>query len=182
MSQRCHWYHCTVCNHGQTWVAERRAPIMRAADEPLTPRLCVCPSPAECFSAILFPTHRDVYVYRTSNERRAVAPRGVWDKIITGERWLIPPVEMQLFCAIPASVVADCQTAIRLYHEETRNRSDIRTRIAQLALSAAIFRRQYRHLASRSLSRFCDSLCSSFDIGKDPEEYILSRAEGIHHA
>jgi hypothetical protein len=47
----------------------------------------------------------DVLVYQTVRPRASVKPVDVYDALITGERWLIPPVEMVLDRVIQAEMV-----------------------------------------------------------------------------
>jgi hypothetical protein len=103
MSERRHWFHCSDRFHGMRWIAQRIAPTIIAIHEPKTPRLCVAASVARCFAARLF--KGDVYVYRTASPRRAIKPVAVYDAIITQERWLVPPVEMEMSYVIPAPIV-----------------------------------------------------------------------------
>ena len=112
---RRHWYHCSEAFHGDRWVARRRTPTVCDAGEPPVPRLCVGGSVAQCFAARLFTG--DVFVYRTERERRSVAPFDVWDRALTGERWLVPPVAMVLTTTIPAPIVARCTATIRWHFE-----------------------------------------------------------------
>ena len=79
-------------------------PKYTAESEPPTPRLCVCECPARCMAAVVA---RIGFVYRTETPRRTVAPVGVYDKIITGERWVVPPVRMVLVGRISAEACAE---------------------------------------------------------------------------
>lgn len=97
-----HWFHCAEDYHGDTWNVPRKRPTLIGPEEPLTPRLCVARSVAACFAARLFA--KDVHVYRTERVRRTVKPNGVYDAVITGERWLIPPVTMVKVATIPRHV------------------------------------------------------------------------------
>ena len=74
---------------------------------------------AACFCARLFTGQRDVYVYRNSGEAPDTTdPVGVEDSILTGEKWLTPPVEMTLDRVIPGKVVARvCRPMIRRMRE-----------------------------------------------------------------
>ena len=105
-----HWFHCTVDDHGDRWVAQPRHPA-KIVGEPTTPRLCVCPEPFLCFAAALFPRGRDVLVYRTRHEAEGIEPQGVVDAVLTQEAWLRPPVEMMLVGGIPADLVKQAQGA-----------------------------------------------------------------------
>jgi hypothetical protein len=93
-----HWYHCTDRRSDSEWVAQRRAPLIRADSEPETPRLCVAPSVAQALVAVWW--FRDVTVYITPM-RRTVPPSGVFDACMTQERWIIPPVKLTRVGVIP---------------------------------------------------------------------------------
>jgi hypothetical protein len=171
MNRQCYWYHCSNVFHGQSWTAKRKAPDLHANGEAVTPRLCVCPTVAECFSARLF-TGGDVFVYRTAKPHRTIKPRTVWDHLITGERWLVPPVEMVFVSAIPADTVDRVQVASVLYHQTTWRNCDYKLRIAQLLLAVEHLPREF---TSKQCRRFAKSLGRLFAIG-DPEAYLLDRA------
>lgn len=166
--KRRHWYHCSSEFLGESFTAERRPPRHMAQREPPTPRLCVAPSVAECFAAVLFGDCKPVYAYRTESPRRAVAPRGVWDECVTRERWLIPPVRMILERVIEADEVARAQTAVRLYHEATRKNSSLNVRVAQLAIASEVLGSE----RERRRARHC---CDVVGI-EDGESYLLAAA------
>ena len=132
------WYHCSGTDHGERMVAARRPPILRTEKEPLTPRVCVAPTIAACFAAVLFRTHRPVYVYRTESPRRAVMPVGVWDQFLTRERWLVPPVTLVRDRIIQPDQVAACQSLIGEFHKYTGTNSDIVLRFAQFAIAVDV--------------------------------------------
>lgn len=46
----------------------------------------------------------DAYVYQTE-PRRSIKPVDVFDSLLTGERWIIPPVGLSLESIIPGPVV-----------------------------------------------------------------------------
>lgn len=169
---RRHWYHCTPHDKGPAFTADRRPPDLRADKEPLTPRLCVCDTPAACMAAVLFPEGRPVFVYRTEAPRNAVAPVGVWDRVITGERWLVPPVRMVKWDTLGPPTVEAISAAIRLYHWATRDKSSVHLRVAQYMIAVRVLGDRYTDPAERRLlARFARRL----GIG-DPEEFILSKA------
>src|SRR5437764_1008740 len=121
------WYHVSASDHGPELVAARRPPLLRTAAEPLTPRVCVEPSIAGALAAVLCVPRAYVYSVRA----RAVAPVGVWDASITGERWLIPPVTLSFVrCVDTRDVYA--ATLLRL---EQRLAATWRVRIAQLVIA-----------------------------------------------
>lgn len=125
-------YHCTVDSTGRILQVARRKLQHRAYNEPVVPRLCACPSVAECFAARLFPPYKPVYVYRTMKQVKGITPTGVWDAAITRERWLIPPMRLERFAEIPWDIVDAAQVAVRLYHQATRKKSSWELRLMQL--------------------------------------------------
>lgn len=138
MTAKRYWWHCTSNYYGELWTAERRCPRHRADGEPDTPRLCVCPTIAECFAAVLFSRSRPVYCYRSEKRCHGVSPKNVWDSAITREAWLIPPVNMVLAKTIASIDVQAAQEFVRLYHESTGKNSTIKVRIAQLMCAANV--------------------------------------------
>lgn len=111
MSRRRHWYHCTTDRAVTTWTAVRLAPITKASSEPSTPRLCVAPTVAQALSAAWWRSGKPVSVYITE-QRRTVPPSGVWDACMTGERWIIPPVQLTLLTVIPAAAIEAAQVGL----------------------------------------------------------------------
>jgi hypothetical protein len=163
--RRRHWYHCSSIDHGDRWVAVRRTPVRPAREEPPVPRLCVCKTIPACFAAVLF-LRGPIHVYRTANPRRAVKPRGVWDQFITGERWLIPPVEMVRVATINTLTLRRVQGLIRRFHEQTGQCSDIRLRVAQYAIAVEVLGGEpWERRLLAAWSRSC-----GFD---DPRRYVL---------
>ena len=81
-------YHVTQACVGGVLVVDRRTPRFPADKEPLTPRLCACPTVWQCLAARLLDCRRQAFVYCT--EAKGVKPRGVWDAFLTDERWLLP--------------------------------------------------------------------------------------------
>lgn len=153
------WYHVSSVDHGPTMSACRRGPVLRCASEPATPRVCVCPELAGCLSAVLLQPGR-AYVYAV--ERRAVAPKGVWDAAITGERWLVPPVELVLVRVLEPYFVRDAQAAA-LLRAQAKRASTWRTRVAQFVVAARMTGER-PGLAARWARM----------LGRDPEEEILT--------
>jgi hypothetical protein len=123
---------------------------------------------------VLFYRNKPVHVYCTLLPRRAVNPRGVWDKVITGERWLIPPVEMKLVEIIPEDLADRVHCAIRLYHQCTKQKSSLRLRLAQYAVAIKVLGPER---SSRLEERIVRQFCEDLGIGDDPESYILNAAE-----
>lgn len=117
MAERRRWLHCTTTWRGETWTAGRHVP--RYGDEPAVPRLCVGRSVAACFAARLF-VRGPVFVYRTS-ERSGLRPLGVPDAVLTGERWIVPPVQLELVRRIEhKEVVAASRWLVALLREPGR--------------------------------------------------------------
>lgn len=62
----------------------------RPGEEPNTPRICVCPTVAQCLAAIPVGEY-PLNVYRTARKQRALYPHRICDSYITQERWLDKP-------------------------------------------------------------------------------------------
>jgi hypothetical protein len=169
MSKRRHWYHCSSTNHGPTWVAGRRSPSAPSEKEPAVPRLCVCPTIPACFAARLFDRDLDVYVYRTEKPQRSVTPKDVWDQVITGERWLVPPVSMVRVDVIDRITNGKINEAIRAYHVITKGNSSCGLRVAQYARAVEVLGGTKREL------RLVAKMRELWEID-DPETYILEKA------
>lgn len=162
------WYHLSARDHGPTMRADRRPPLLRADGEPVgPPRVCVSDSPAGCVSAVLLPPgpgYLYVYVGRT------VAPVGVWDAAITGERWVVTPrAELRLWRALPADLLRDAYAATLLLLEHRRRPTPWRVRVAQFCVAARVLGTDTRW-AARLRERWLG--------GEDPEEYILRQIGG----
>lgn len=130
-------YHCTQDDHGDQLVVGRRVPLVRAAGEPETPRLCVCPSVPQCVSAVMLWKNQPVRIYRSDRPRKGVTPRGVWDQVITGERWLIPGHRLELVGEIPVETVLQIYELPREYHELGMS-SDYRLRTSQIVIASEL--------------------------------------------
>lgn len=167
MMKRQHWFHCSRWDHGETFVARKRVPHTTAEKESPVPRLCVAPTVAACFSSMLF-IGGPVSVYRTSKPCRGVMPRGVWDQVVTRERWLIPPVEMIRVRIIDAATVAKAQQDIVTFHRMANSRSDLWLRVAQYAIAADVFG------ADEPEQRHIRRAVRITKIG-DPQDYIIGR-------
>jgi len=164
-----HFYHVS-----SQWLGNEFQPILRtpsdmAKKEPPTPRLCVCPTIAACFAARLMASHRTAYVYKTAKPYRGIAPRSVWDQIITGEKWLIPPVKLIHVANINALTVDKIQSAVIYYHKITKQNSGHLVRLAQYARANEIIGgpEWEERLINRWLRRF--------DIF-DPERFLIMKA------
>jgi hypothetical protein len=166
-----YWWHCTSTYHGEVFRAARRIPAHASDAEPAVPRLCVSPSIAECFAAVLFKQDKAVYCYRTESPRRAVMPRNVWDQAITRERWLIPPVKLRLCRTIASVDVNRAQELIHWYHRLTRRNSSLEVRISQLAIASQVIGPD----TLRARARRC---CNLVNIA-DPEEYLLTAMDVV---
>lgn len=88
-----YWYHIS-----DTWtepnliVKPRRICklVAECAGEPLTPRICVCPSIVQCLVAMGdYNLRKRHYVYQYEGETEP--PVSVYDSEYTGERWILKP-------------------------------------------------------------------------------------------
>jgi hypothetical protein len=175
-----HWYHCTADDHGPRFVADRRWPkdTNRDAREPLTPRLCVGPSVPACLAAVLFVAfRRPVFVYRTEAPRRANRPVGVWDEVVTRERWIVPPAPMVLVDVVDEDAVEAAQAAVWYYHHRSKQNSDLRVRVAQLALAVEAVGRYHPHLVTPGDRRHAAKCLGALGMPADAEEWLFERAE-----
>lgn len=85
------WYHLTRHWKDKRLVVSPRTPT-RVPSEPQTPRICVCPTVAQCIVALgAYYDCGKVRVYTC--EADAVPAHGVFDADITGEHWILAPVE-----------------------------------------------------------------------------------------
>lgn len=102
MSTRRPWWHCSQGHQEPRWTARRIVPPCAGPKEPPVPRLCVSGSLAGALAARHWQEGRDIAVYLTE-PRRAIRPtsRQVWDAPITGERWVVPPVELRRIDFVP---------------------------------------------------------------------------------
>lgn len=119
-------YHCSLINHGPSLTVKRMVPF-RGEKEPATPRLCCSDCLAGCFAARLF--CNSVYVYKI--DRKGIKPKDVWDAVITGERWLIPPSVLTFDKIIDRSVVMEIQWYFREYHVKRKRNSTVKSRVYQ---------------------------------------------------
>lgn len=162
-------WHCTTDYHGIEWFAERRSPRNLSSGEPPTPRLCVAPTIAQCFAAVLFAQGKPVYCYRTDKPRRGIAPRNVWDSVITGERWLIPPIRLTLQKVISAEEAEAAQQFVWLFHNCTKRNSSVRIRVAQLACASRVLGGP----STKARAQKCLKICGI----EDPEAYLFNLTE-----
>jgi hypothetical protein len=164
------FYHVTAVNRGPVWTATRRVPTVAHHTEPPVPRLCVSCTIAGCLAARLQPAGKQLYVYRTAKPMGSNKPVRTWDQAATGERWLVPPVDLVLDRVIDANLADRVYCAIRLYHQITRANSSIRLRICQVAIAERCLGK---------MSRWTRRVLDLFELG-DPEDYIVERALGIY--
>jgi len=158
MSRRRHWYHCTQHRQDATWQAERRPPITRAKSEPLTPRLCVSDSVARALAACWWT--RDVAVYVTE-ERRTVPPSGVFDAVLTGERWVIPPVRLSLVGVIPFWAIDEAQDGLEPWLTDVRY-EDWNRRATKLRKMAIVVREHLPQAHESWVERFAEKCARLF--------------------
>lgn len=85
------WYHVSTENLGKSVTMHPRTPLTISDGESKTPRICVCPSVAQCLIAMPGTGDR-VYIYAAKGTPRP-APRSVWDRATTEEHWFLDPVE-----------------------------------------------------------------------------------------
>jgi hypothetical protein len=97
------------------------------------PVLCVCSTVSSCFASRFFDP-APVHVYRTPVPRRGIRPTGVWDQVVTGERWLIEGWLVHER-TVPVELVARATEAVRLYHRTVKRKSTVRLRVAQLRIA-----------------------------------------------
>lgn len=164
-----YWWHCTSEYHGERWTAVRRCPRHRSQSEPDTPRLCVSPTVAECFAAVLFKKCKPVYCYQTEKKCSGITPRNVWDSVVTREAWLIPPVSMVLSKTIASVDVQAAQEFVRLYHTTTRRGSTLHVRVAQLMCAANVVGCEW----IRERAKRCMAICNI----QDAEQYLFELCE-----
>lgn len=89
-----YYYHITDENWGNHIVLNpRKDGDNRDPKEPLTSRICVCPTIEGCLIAIYLQDMRTINVYRTEKEVLAENPYQVLDAHITGEKWLTKPTK-----------------------------------------------------------------------------------------
>lgn len=154
-----YWYHLTQTNHGDSFTARRRPPLLRLKVEPTTPRVCVSNSIPGCFAAILLDRGAVGHVYRYYGN--TVPPSGIWDSVITGERWIVPPATLHLYKVFPAVTVEEIYLATRLRLERDKKPAPWRVRIAQYAIAHKVL---YGRIP----------LWVSDYVGEDPEDFVLA--------
>lgn len=155
-------YHCSHINHGSELVVRRQFPRLMADGEPKTPRLCVSPTVPQCLSARLFLS--SIWVYRTPKPCRGVTPSGVWDSVLTDERWLLPGHKLELVEVIPKSRVKPAFSDIADWHCRNKKGANLEMRVATLWVACVSFPEH----TSRRLMRLSESLCEKLEI--DPIE------------
>lgn len=171
-----HWYHCTDEDMGERWTAKRIVPpLVRQTSEPLTPRLCVCSTIARCFIARLMRHSRSVWVYRTEQPRRANRPpKSVWDRMITQERWIVPPCEMVLQRVIPEDVVWNANLAMHAFFRgKTKPAATWKIRVAHYAVVIKALDQHDTTLVKEHERGTSESWLEYAEI-TDPEEYLYT--------
>jgi len=73
----------------------------------------------------LFYKRQPVYCYRTEKPMRANKPVGVWDAVVSGERWIVPPARLVLDRVLFPHVAVKATEAMWLYHAETGLASNV---------------------------------------------------------
>lgn len=160
MSARRILYHCTQFDHGPELVVQRRFPIIRATGEPKTPRLCVAPSVAQCLVSSLMYRPGAVQVYATRQPMAGVTPLGVWDEVITWERWLLPGQRLVKVDTVDDATRAEVVTIPTLYHE-AGNLASFHSRVAHLL----IIDQEVPNLITQPLRLFLRRIQQRFKIG-----------------
>lgn len=162
-------YHYHVSAKRLDYLDVKRAlPMCPSQNEPDVPRLCVCPSVPGCFAARVFTKRKDLYVYRTLKKTKGIKPYRVWDAVITGERWLIPPMRLERIATIDREDVAriQCYSVPILW-----TGADIQIRTAQLAIAWDVLGKRFPNHQERRVCRF---LLERFKVG-DPEIFFLKK-------
>ena len=153
-------YHCTQIDCGPDLTVRRRYPVIRAADEPKTPRLCASPTVAQCMSAALFSFAGPVYVYATPNPVVGVTPTKVWDAPVTWERWLLPGQRLVRVDVVSDALRADISAIPIIYHD-ARLFASFHSRIAHLLIIEEVA----PHLMSKRLVRFVHRAAERLGVG-----------------
>ena len=97
-------------------------------------------------------------------------PYDVWDRVVTDEGWIIHPVNMILVDTISKDIVDELSIAIRLFHQQTKSKSNLRLRVAQYAIAERV-------LGSKSPreKRIINHMIDVLKLPKDDlEDYILN--------
>lgn len=83
----------------------------RDIEEPLIPRICVCPSVALCLCSIEICSSMTVYC--TRKKVRSYYPVNVLDSEITDERWLLEPTEFIAITDLPKRVTDEVRSIFK---------------------------------------------------------------------
>jgi hypothetical protein len=164
------WWHVTNDWHGAEWVARRIRPTGAPLGEPKTPRLCVSSWLAGALAARWTFEGRDIHCYLTE-QRRTVPARGVWDAVITGERWVIPPAKLTHVLTIPAAAMAWRQphaAMIRLTGATPLLRAQELVRCCQVVREACS---EFRSRACEEFAAGCVKLSAEHQLRRDNERY-----------
>lgn len=154
-------FHCSMLDHGEDMTVRRLTPLQPDKKEPSVPRLCVAPTVVQCFAARLMHSH-DVHVYATLRPTKGIQPKGVWDELVTDERWLIPNHRLHRVDTIPRRIADDISLDILRWHERTKKAADYRIRVAALWRACTAIPEH----ASKRISRLANVWCES--LGIDP--------------
>ena len=87
-----------------TWLAlSPTLPTSTDSDAADIPRLCLSPTPAQCFVALGFTTVISpwYWVYQSHPDTDLVFPTGVHDTEATGERWSLQDTNVKLVACVP---------------------------------------------------------------------------------
>lgn len=104
-----YYYHVSNKNMGNRFVMY---PLKdgpgRAMEEPDIARTCVCPTVAQCLSAVRPEKLIQPFVYRTLRKCHGVKPWRVCDAKITDEKWFLTPIIFVKIGTIPFRIVKQC--------------------------------------------------------------------------
>lgn len=98
-----YYYHITTKSWTKNILLKpRKYGPNRAEEEPNISRTCVAPTIEGCLIALgsCLPLCSDIYVYRTVRKVNAIKPTDVIDSKITGEMWLLRPINFKLLAKI----------------------------------------------------------------------------------
>ena len=158
------YYHVSVFDHGDVLNVRRVSPLDPDHREPGTPRLCVAPSVPQCLCARMMRPGRPAYVYR-SEPRKGITPKGVWDSLITEERWIAPPDKLEKVDTICGEDMSLMFGILEEWHLQTGSAASVHLRIATLAHAWNVFGDRFAH--SPWDRRVAESLAKGFDVDFD---------------
>lgn len=159
----------------ETLTVRRQVPVIADKREPATPRLCACPAVPNCVAAAnLVSSKKPVHVYRTPKPVRGITPKDVWDGVITDERWLIPPMELEHFATIGVSEVAAILEPVFWFIRITAKNVGIKGRIAVQLLAWDVLGDRFPHRWQHKKTR---ELASHFGIDDGVKYFDQATAE-----